>query len=86
MNGLVCFHDDCRRPIGRGEMDKRVEWHQLGGQIRIFGQGAPDGPLAAADGPLVKVAHGKCYFADLKRRTRGLPSLADPPAQAGEPR
>lgn len=81
-SGMICWLDHCRRPIGRGETARRVEWHMVGGQELVFGEGTGR-PLAEAAGPLLRTAHGKCYFTDLKRTRMGLPELADPPAQTG---
>jgi|GEM_PF-2858059 len=82
MNGLICWLDHCRRPIGRGETAKRVEWHEVGGEELVFGEGTGRA-LDEAPGPMTRVAHGKCYFTDLKRRRMDLPPLSDPSAQDG---
>lgn len=62
----------CRRDIRRGaEEQKRVEYHrQADGTVKVFGYQMPDGPLAAATGPLVKVIHSKHYWAAVKDQAR----------------
>lgn len=64
----------CKRDIRRGvEEQKRVEYHQVGDVIKVFGYQMPDGPLSAATGPLVKVIHSIHYWAETKADRRGGP-------------
>lgn len=67
MSGLVCAFEACRRTIGRAELGKRAEVHRVAGEERVYGEGMPDGSLAEAGGPLVRVYHGKCWFAQHHR-------------------
>lgn len=61
----------CLKPVKGGqEAQRRAEYRLVNGEIRVFGQGMPDGPLAAATGQLVKVKHNGCYHADRKREQR----------------
>jgi hypothetical protein len=64
---VICWFTSCRRPISRAEEGKRAEWHRVGGEELVFGEGMPDGTLAEASGPLIKTSHGKCYFAQHHR-------------------
>jgi hypothetical protein len=64
----------CKRQIRRGvEEQKRVEYRMVDGETRIFGYQMPDGPLAEAHGPLVKVIHSVHYWAEVKAARRGGP-------------
>jgi hypothetical protein len=62
----------CRKPIGPGpEAARRAEYRLQGdGSVKVFGNGMPGGPLAAAAGQLVKVSHNGCYWAARKREER----------------
>jgi hypothetical protein len=59
-----CF--TCRRDITGADLKRRVEEHDAGGQVLVFGDGMPDGNLAEAAGPLLRVRHHKCYYASVK--------------------
>jgi hypothetical protein len=65
----------CKRQIRRGvEEQKRVEYRQgFGGKVNIYGYQMPDGTLAEAHGPLIKVIHSVHYWAEVKAERRGGP-------------
>lgn len=66
---MKCFF--CHRPIAGGEARRRAEYRrQPDGSLKVYGQGMLDGPLAAAAGQLVKVAHNGCYWAATKKEQR----------------
>ncbi len=64
----------CKRDIRRGvEQAKRVEYHLVDGEEKVFGHQMPDGPLSAATGPLVRVIHSIHYWQQFKQGNRGGP-------------
>lgn len=82
---MKCFF--CTRNISAGkDYQRRVEWRRRPGfEAQVFGevQGA-DGKLSEATGPLWKVSHNKCYYADKKRRELQSAREADPAAHQRE--
>ena len=77
MPGLACRFESCRRPILGPEAHKRVEVHRVDGEPVAFGPGMPAGTVDDADGPLVGVYHGVCYWRLVKRERLAAMS-ADP--------
>jgi hypothetical protein len=64
---VICIFDSCRRPIVGSDVPRRIEWHEVDGELRVFGDGMLAGVLSQASGPLVQAMHYKCYFASQKR-------------------
>lgn len=60
----------CQREIAPGQdWRKRAEFRrQPDGEVKVFGEYMPDGPLAKATGTLVAVAHSKCYWGAQKSK------------------
>jgi hypothetical protein len=82
---MICFF--CHKPLRTADMAHRYEWRvwpAARGEIRIYGDGAPDGKLADARGRIVKVLHGKCYHADKKQQELAEAKAADPESQPRE--
>lgn len=69
------FCHDAIRP-GQ-EADKRAEYWELDGKVRIYGHQMPDGKLSDAEGMLVGMAHSKHYWADRRRAERAAKATPD---------
>lgn len=76
---MICFF--CVRVIRGADVSHRVQWHRVGGVVKVYGEDAPDGPLSAAQGPLWRVSHKKCFHAEKKRLELLEARAADPAVQ-----
>lgn len=80
---MVCFF--CYKPIRGADLAHRYEWRrQPDGSVKVYGEDAPDGKLASAQGRLVKASHGKCYHAAKKQEELTAARAADPESQPRE--
>lgn len=76
---MKCFF--CFRAISGADASHRVEWRRVGDEVKVYGEDAPDGPLSAATGRLLKVSHKKCFHAEKKRLELLEAKAADPGVQ-----
>jgi hypothetical protein len=79
---VICFF--CFRAIIGNDLHHRAEWRRTEGEVRVYGEDAPDGPLSAATGPLWRVSHKKCFHAEKKRLELLAAREADPGVQPAE--
>jgi hypothetical protein len=79
---MICFF--CHKPLRAADMAHRYEWRTgpWTRDIRIYGDGAPNGKLADATGRILKVFHGKCYHAAKKQQDLADARAADPEFQS----
>jgi hypothetical protein len=62
----------CKKNIKKGsEERKHIQIRKQGEVLRVFGEGAPDGPISAAAGQLIAAYHGKEYWIQVKLVRRG---------------
>lgn len=93
---IIC--GGCRRGLNKTEEKKRIEFHMVdegdGKGIREvpFGLNVTGHPLEAAHGPLTRILHKKCWYAEKshdvveKARARSrAEGIADPTASDQEP-
>lgn len=78
----MCFV--CPRRVTGADVRTRFEWRQAPDGEHIYGPGAPDGSLAEATGPLLRVCHHKCYFAWQKQQQLAAAKAADPPSRPAQ--
>ena len=64
---MICFF--CHKPITGAEAKRRLEWRTgpVTRDVRVYGDGAPNGKLGDATGRLLKAAHHKCFHASKKQ-------------------
>jgi len=78
--GMICGFDPCRRPVTGPHV---IEVHRVGEAEVAFGPGIRDHPIEAADGPLVRLYHSRCWWAQVKRARVLAARSADPSGQSG---
>jgi hypothetical protein len=80
--GMICAFGPCGRPVTGPEDAKSVEVHRVGEELVPFGPGLQAGTVLRAEGPLVSIYHGACYWRHVKRLRLRAARSADP---AGQP-
>jgi hypothetical protein len=77
---MICFF--CHKRISGADVPRRIEWRRSPlGEVKVYGDGAPDGKLSVAAGTLVRLSHSKCFHAFTKQQELAAARAADPEAQ-----
>jgi len=64
MPGMICAFPPCCKSVTGGH---RVEVHRVGSEELVFGSGIKGQALADVAGPLVRLYHSRCWWAQVKR-------------------
>jgi len=77
--GMICGFDPCRKAVTGSHV---VEVHQVGEAEVAFGPGIRNRPIEAAEGPLVRLYHSRCWWAQVKRNRLLAARSSDPSGQS----